>query len=272
MSVMASSAARMSTQPSVFRRLLRGSAKIGLAGSIAGGAYAGYLYNTDEGSRRVLTVYAYGLPVVAAYRTVEAKHMLTKPDDATASAEWRALDEKYAAVTIQKLAELQGMFVKYGQTAAGFSNTFSDVWIKEMRKLEDQVPPRSVATVHQTILEETGKPWQQTFKKLEETPLGSASIGQVHKATLHDGREVAIKVQYPDSERLFRKDMGTIRSFFTAVAPEQLYMLTALEEQNSLELDYTIEAANLEYARSNLSSPVLMDPLDGPSINDELAD
>lgn len=74
------------------------------------------------------------------------------------------------------------MYCKYGQTAAGFTHTFGDAWIIEFHKLKDQVPPRSVETVHQTIAEETGKPVQETFSDIDPIPLGSASIGQVHQA------------------------------------------------------------------------------------------
>jgi aarF domain-containing kinase len=144
------------------------------------------------------------------------------------------------------------MYTKYGQTAAGFSNTLSDVWIQQLRLLEDRVPPRSASVVHQTIIEETGKAVSATFASFDDVPLGSASIGQVHRATLLNGQPVCVKVQYPDAERLFRTDMKTIRSFFGTFAPEQLFMLEALEGQNALELDYMAEASNLEQVASNM--------------------
>ena len=58
------------------------------------------------------------------------------------------------------------------------------------------MPPRPAAVVHQTILEETGKSAAEIFASFDEAPLGSASIGQVHRATLLDGREVAVKVTH----------------------------------------------------------------------------
>ena len=104
----------------------------------------------------------------------------------------------------------------------------SDTWVQELRKLENQIPARSAAVVAQTILEETGRPMSETFASFDEVPLGSASIGQVHRATLKNGREVVVKVQYPDSARLFRKDMDTIRGFMSIFAPEQLFMLKGI--------------------------------------------
>jgi aarF domain-containing kinase len=232
---------------------MRAGAKAAATVTLSAGAFGCYKYQTDEGARRALIVYSSFGPVVAHYRAVEARLSLFPLSPAETSAEYRRLDEKYAERTVKVIGELQGMYTKYAQTCAGFTNTLSNQWIQELRKLEDRVPPRSAETVLQTILEETGKPASETFATFDPEPLGSASIGQVHRATLKvDGREVAVKVQYPDSEQLFRKDMGTIRSFFTLAAPENLYMLDQLEQQNALELDYTIEASNLTTVGANM--------------------
>ena len=232
--------------------MLRVGARLAGTGALAGGGYVTFLCQTDEGSRRALTAYAAFLPVVAHYRFVEAKHKVLAPSAAEASSEFRALDARYAVPTVAKLAELQGMYCKYGQTCAGFSNTLSEAWLVELRKLEDAVPPRPLEVVLRTVVEETGRPVEETFASFDAEPLGSASIGQVHRATLRDGREVAVKVQYPDSWRLFRKDMAAIRGFFRIAAPENLYMCDALEAQNVLELDYTHEAAALAAVGDNM--------------------
>ena len=208
----------------MLRQVGRLGAKLSLVGTAAVGAYGGYKYQTDEGARRAIIVYGSFGPVVAHYRMVEARLKVFPVSASAASAEYRRLDELYAESTVRVIGELQGMYTKYAQTCAGLTNTLSDSWIQEMRKLEDSVPPRSHETVLQTILEETGKPARETFATFDPHPIGSASIGQVHRATLTDGREVAVKVQYPDSERLFQKDMATIRGFFTVAAPENLYI------------------------------------------------
>ena len=115
------------------------------------------------------------------------------------------------------------MYVKYGQMAAGFTNTFGDEWIGEFRKLENEVPPRPIETIYKTIEEETGKPLEETFSSFDPIPLGSASIGQVHRAVLKsNGQHVAVKVQYADSQRLFRNDIKTIRTFCELLAPEHI--------------------------------------------------
>jgi len=188
------------------------------------------------------------------YRLVEAKQAwwphATKE---AATEEWLALDQRYASQVVRDLESLQGMYTKYGQIASGMTNTFSNIWIEELRKLEDAVPPRPLEVVMQTILEETGVPASQLFSSFDEAPLGSASIGQVHRATLRsDGCEVAVKVQYPNASRLFRSDMATIRRFFRVAAPEQVLTLGELERQFEYEFDYRHEAANLEEVGTNM--------------------
>jgi len=209
-----------------------------------------YYYKTDEGTKRAFDAYSIFIPAVLEYRLLEYKnnYISEVPD-----AEWDELDKKRAGPVVERLGELQGMYTKYGQTAAGLNNTFSDTWIKEFQKLEDKVPPRPTSVVIKTIEEETGKKLSETFSSFDAKPLGSASIGQVHRATLKkDGSTVAVKVQYPESESTFRTDMKSIRSFCSALAPEHLVTLDALEKQNATEIDYINEAQNLQEVKKNM--------------------
>jgi aarF domain-containing kinase len=233
----------------MLRSVGRTTAKFGGIMVAGGGSYGLYLYKTDEGFNRAIKAYSAFVPVVLHYRFLEAREKLApQPEEA-----WKALDDRYAKSTVEKLGELQGMYTKYGQTAAGFTNTFGDAWIHEFRKLENEVPPRPVETVYKTIEEETGKPVCETFSYFDPVPMGSASIGQVHRARLkRNGKEVCVKVQYPDSGRLFRKDITAIRAFCTALAPEHIVTLSALEKQNASELDYINESNNLVEVASNM--------------------
>ena len=154
--------------------------------SLIGGSsvYGTYKYNSDEGTRRAIQAYSTFIPVILHYRFLQYQqnlfHNVTEDD-------WKLLDKKYAIPTVAKLGDLQGMYCKYGQTAAGFTNTLGDAWIYELRKLEDQVPPRPLESVVQTIQQETnGRGLDEIFESIDEIPLGSASIGQVHRAVLKD--------------------------------------------------------------------------------------
>lgn len=226
-----------------------------VAGLATGGGLvaAAYKYKTDEGFNRATQLYVRIGPVVTHYRLLELKHSLLSVPGEVAEAEWHALDAKYAAHVVGTLEALQGMYTKYGQIGAGMTNTLSHVWIEELRRLEDAVPPRSTATVMRTIEQETGKPVESTFSYFDTKPLGSASIGQVHRAVLAiDNSEVAVKVQYPDAASFFRSDMATIKGFFAIFAPEQLVTLGELERQFEFEFDYRHEAANLREVGSNM--------------------
>jgi len=100
---------------------------------------------------------------------------------------------------------------------------------------------------------------EEIFSSFDPTPLGSASIGQVHRAKLKkDGRTVAVKVQYDDAEEKFYEDMETIRSFCSTFAPEHMITLDALEKQNALEMDYQLEAQNLRDISDNMKRHGLM--------------
>ena len=116
------------------------------------------------------------------------------------------------------------------------------------------MPARSSAVVYRTIEEETGRPWGELFCEFDETPLGSASIGQVHRARLRsDGAEVAVKVQYPEVRDLFRTDMAAIRSFLGFASPKHLFTIGQLEKQLGPECDYLQEARNLQEVAANMT-------------------
>ncbi len=236
--------------------------------TVTGGAlgYGAYQYQTDEGSRRPIRAYSAFVPVVLHYRWLEAQTTYLGEYVSITEKDYRELDEKYAVETVRKLGELQGMYCKYGQTAAGFTNTLGEKWIVELRKLENKVPPRSFECIKETIEAETGLQLEDIFESIDPTPLGSASIGQVHAAILRKeainengkptasikDRKIAIKVQYPEAQALFQGDMQTIRSMCEYLAPEQMVMLTAIEKQNATELDYTHEEANLRTVHENM--------------------
>ena len=213
-----------------------------------------YLYETDAGIKRSFQAYSSFAPVILHYRLAEFQDRYGLSD--MSEHDWDDLDERYAKSTVQKLGKLQGMYAKYGQTAAGLTNTLGDAWIRELRTLENDIPPRSVEIVRRTIEEETGnRKLEETFSEFDIVPLGSASIGQVHRAVLKTtGKEVAVKVQYPEAQELFNDDIHAIRKLCEWFAPEQVCTLDALEQQNKAELDYNNEAKNLWEVSQNMTN------------------
>ena len=149
------------------------------------------------------------------------------------------------------IARLQGLFIKIGQLISIMTNFLPEEFRAELEGLQDQVPPRPYAEVAQRFWEEFGKAPRELFAEFDERPIASASIGQVHKARLNSGEEVAVKVQYPDIEEIVRIDLRALRRIFGVISwfvpyqgMDSLYReIRAMVLQ---ELDFRAEADNVE--------------------------
>ena len=138
------------------------------------------------------------------------------------SDEW--VDRKLHATHIRNarriertISELQGLFIKVGQLISIMTNFLPEEFRRQLEGLQDKVPPRPYPDIEARVREELGAPPDELFATLERRPVASASIGQVHKATLHSGEAVAVKVQYPDIDQLVRSDLKTLRRIFSIV-------------------------------------------------------
>lgn len=109
------------------------------------------------------------------------------------------------------LQELGPTFIKAGQLLSTRPDLVSPAYIKELRKLQDNVQIDSFATISQIFEEQTGKTIAQTFASFEQEPFASASIGQTHRATLKDGTKVVVKIQHPKVEELVNTDLSLFR-------------------------------------------------------------
>ncbi|CAM9173352.1 unnamed protein product [Pylaiella littoralis] len=102
------------------------------------------------------------------------------------------------------------------------------------------------------IEESLGEPVDAVFRSFEDRPLGAASIGQVHRVTLKDGRDAVVKVMFPHVETMFRSDIETLKDFCALAQPEHLVMLKEVEKQFLTEFDFREEAINLRLVRKNM--------------------
>jgi aarF domain-containing kinase len=129
-----------------------------------------------------------------------------------------------------------------------------DIYIDKLRDLEDKVPALLVGKQVQQFVCQSLKldSIDQVFKEFDDTPIGSASIGQVHKATLLNGDVVAVKVQSPGAEKLFLGDVKTAKGFCQTFAPEQVAILDEIEKQFLTEFDYKMEAEHLYRVALNM--------------------
>ena len=118
----------------------------------------------------------------------------------------------------QALIELGAAFIKLGQFLSVRKDIISDELAQELMELQDRVPPFDFDLLKSTVERELGAPPDVIFKEFELTPIASASIGQVHRARLQDGRPVVVKVQRPDLAEIFYQDLGYMR-FIARIGP-----------------------------------------------------
>ncbi len=109
-----------------------------------------------------------------------------------------------------QLIKLGSAFIKIGQLLSARPDLIPNTWIQELSKLQDQVPNFSFAQVEETIREELGSKFNEIDQIIVD-PVGSASLAQVHRATLKDGKNVVFKVQRPNLKELFIIDLGIMQ-------------------------------------------------------------
>ena len=150
------------------------------------------------------------------------------------------------------LGEMKGAVMKVGQIASQYKDIFPPEVAKAIAKLQRQAPAMPFAQIKLQIEKELGKPLDQIFKHFDEQPFAAASIGQVHKATLPNGKEVVVKVQYPGVDEACESDLKQVRLALRLMGvlkvDRKLQDRIFQEIQDSLheELNYEIEAQNLQ--------------------------
>jgi ubiquinone biosynthesis protein len=160
------------------------------------------------------------------------------------------------------LEELGGTYIKIGQFLSGRADLLPGAYIEELAKLLDSAPPVAADEIREAIEEDLGAPVDVLFASFDDTPIASASIGQVHRATLSDGRQVVVKVQRPGIEAAVEADLELLlrQARFLERRSETMrdYNIVAIGEELARsireELDYQIEGRNAERLRANLST------------------
>jgi ubiquinone biosynthesis protein len=157
--------------------------------------------------------------------------------------------------------ELGLTFLKFGQVLAMRRDMLPDTYIDELELLHDQLPALGIDAVRATVELELGAPLTKLFASFGETPLAAATIAQVHEATLHDGRHVAVKVQRPNLEKMIATDISAL-TYLVALGERLFPRLLALdlpvlvrEFANSLnrETDFWREARSIVLFRTALA-------------------
>ena len=170
-------------------------------------------------------------------------------------------DYSMAQRTRVLLEGLGPTYVKMGQIVSSQVNVLPDDWAVELDKLQNEVPTFPYAMVRETIIQELGAPPEELYAEFSETPLAAASLAQVHRARLHDGTEVAVKVQRPNLDQQVKADLGVTQTLGRAMENRSQWareiglrgMLDEFSANLIEELDYYGEAYNMVRLAGNMA-------------------
>lgn len=200
---------------------------------------------------------------------------LRKNGRGTAAAEFHAsAAERYAEL----LGRSKGVLMKAGQIlsfvtwGAAVPAEYQTIYQATLSRLQDSAPPMPPGLAASVVESELGSPPEKVFAGFDPEPLAAASIGQVHAARLHDGREVAVKIQYPGVDEAIRADLAntellaTFLSLARAITPDLTRLdVRALGREVAArideEIDYRIEARNqADFAAAYRGHPFIRIP------------
>jgi predicted unusual protein kinase regulating ubiquinone biosynthesis (AarF/ABC1/UbiB family) len=190
---------------------------------------------------------AVGVAGKAALRRVGAAF---KSEEEKAAATREALLES-AGKVVKTMGQMKGAAMKLGQMLSVAPEALPREFLEELRGLQKDSPPMSYELVSEQIERSLHRPLRSVFSYFDATPLGAASIGQVHRARTFDGREVAVKVQYPGIADTLEADLANLASMLNVarvVADRERVEAVIAEVKRGIieEADYTLEAANLK--------------------------
>ncbi|WP_406383767.1 ABC1 kinase family protein [Streptomyces sp. NBC_01618] len=163
----------------------------------------------------------------------------------------REVQQRTADQLFKVLGELKGGAMKLGQALSVFESALPEEvagpYRAALTKLQEAAPPLPSGTVHAVLEERLGEDWRELFLEFDDKPSAAASIGQVHRAVWHDGRDVAVKVQYPGAGEALLSDLTQLSRFARLLGPlipgmDIKPLITELRDRVSEELDYEQEA------------------------------
>ena len=191
------------------------------------------------------------LPVGLAGRTALGlgKRLGGRPAEIVA----QEIQQRTAEQIFRVLGELKGGALKLGQALSIFEAALpaeiAGPYRATLTKLQEAAPPLPAATVHRVLVADLGPDWRDNFADFDDSPAAAASIGQVHRATWHDGRQVAVKIQYPGAGKALINDftqLSRIGRLFGVLMPglDVKPLLDELRKRVAEELDYQLEAVS----------------------------
>jgi len=172
---------------------------------------------------------------------------------------YRRHHRRSAELIYRTALRLQGWLVKACQFIGTRADILPQEYIEVLSRLHDQVPPRPFAVIRKHLEAELKQPLEKVFSSFTPEPIAAASLAQVHEATLHDGRRVAVKVQYPDIAALVDLDLRSVGFFVEWLARLEprydfRFILNELRRYIPLELDFVHEGHNAEAVARNFAA------------------
>jgi predicted unusual protein kinase regulating ubiquinone biosynthesis (AarF/ABC1/UbiB family) len=205
----------------------------------------------------------------ARYAGTRARNVVRSKETGATEIDKRHLEA--AEKMVDALGQLKGAAMKIGQLASFIDTEFlppeyRELYQEKLADLRTSAPPMTWKAVREVLEEEWDEPPEELFEDFEHEAAAAASIGQVHRATLPDGRRVAVKIQYPGVAKALRADMqnaGMIMRLAKALAPglDAKAAAAELKERVLEELDYEYEAQNQRtFARAYRGHPFIYVP------------
>lgn len=189
---------------------------------------------------------------------------------APAAAVLTEVQQRTAEQLFRVLGELKGGAMKFGQALSVFEAALPDELARPYRAaltgLQENAPALPAASVHKSLAAAFGPQWRDKFESFDDRPAAAASIGQVHRAVWQDGREVAVKIQYPGAGKALLSDLGQlarVSRLFGLLVPgiEVKPLIAELRARIEEELDYAAEAAaQSSYAKGYADDPDITVP------------
>ncbi len=187
--------------------------------------------------------------VYAGYKVLQGLRRLGVPDG---DARWSRHHRRSAEAAYRLATRLEGLPIKVCQLLGTRADLLPAEYVEVLSRLQDQVPPRRLATLRPMIEADLGRPLEDVFADFAPEPIASASLAQVHRARLRaDGRDVAVKIQYPEIAELVDIDLqnfGFLVGVLARLEPtfDFRVVLDEVRKYVPLELDFVHEAGNAE--------------------------
>ncbi|KAL7159655.1 hypothetical protein ABFS83_01G042700 [Erythranthe nasuta] len=205
--------------------------------------------------KRRMKVFALAVVIYLDYKSLQLREKWTK--NSKKADLWEKAHECNAKRLLNLIVELEGLWVKLGQYLSTRADVLPPAYIRLLKQLQDSLPPRPLKEVRQTINKELGKSMDNLFLSFDNAPLATASIAQVHRATLSDGHEVVVKVQHEGIKEIILEDLKNAKSIVDWIAwaePQYNFnpMIDEWCKEAPKELDFNIEAENTRIVSRNL--------------------